>query len=175
VISVPEDIIAGKAWRFGSDIDTDVILPSQYMRKPPEEYVRHAMEPLDSDFADAVSEGDILVADRNFGIGSSRQQAVVALDQVGVGAIVATSFSRVFYRNAVNEGLPIVRADQSVVDSIEEGNELELGPFDGVLRDLTTGETHEIEELTEPVRSILASGGATAYYKVTDNEGDARE
>lgn len=156
--------VRGRAWKFGDDIDTDAILPSQYMRKPPEEYANHAMEPLDPSFAEEVSKGDVVVAGLNFGIGSSREQAVVALDRLGISAVVAVSFARIFRRNAVNEGLPVVACDRTVVDAISAGDELEVRPFQGTVRNLTTGETHEFDPIGDPVRSILEAGGAVEFY-----------
>jgi 3-isopropylmalate/(R)-2-methylmalate dehydratase small subunit len=156
--------IRGNAWRFGSDIDTDVIIPGQYMHLDPKEYAQHALEPIKPEFADEVEEGDVIVADINFGIGSSREHAAVALKHAGVGAIVATSYGRIFYRNAINQGLPVLRCDLETPEKISEGDELEIAPFDGTIKNLTSGETYEIEPIPEPQRSILRAGGATEYY-----------
>jgi len=101
-----ENSVEGRAWRFGTDIDTDVIVPSQYMRKDPEEYARHLMEPEDPEFADKVENGDVIVAETNFGIGSSREHAAIGLKIAGIDAVISVSFGRIFYRNAVNQGLP---------------------------------------------------------------------
>lgn len=158
------DPIRGRAWRFGSDVDTDVIIPSDHMRKPPEEYAKFAMEPVDPDFAESVEEGDIIVAETHFGIGSSREQAAIALKLCGIRAIVAESFGRIFYRNAINQGLLAVTTDMDVVQSIDDGDELRIDPEAGTIENLTTRESHDFDELDEPVRSIYRAGGAKEYY-----------
>jgi 3-isopropylmalate dehydratase small subunit len=160
-----ERVVRGAAWRFGADVDTDVIVPSQYMRFEPERYSKHVMEPLDPDFASKLSEGDVVVAGRNFGIGSSREHAAIGLKRAGVGAVLAASFGRIFYRNAVNQGLPALVADAATVAAIEEGDELEVDVFEGVVRDLTTGEEYRVEAPDGLIRDILAAGGARNYYR----------
>jgi 3-isopropylmalate/(R)-2-methylmalate dehydratase small subunit len=159
-----ETDIQGRAWRFGSDIDTDVIIPAQYMNSPPSEYAKHAFEPIRPEFGTEVEEGDVVVADINFGIGSSREHAAVALCRAGVGAVLATSFGRIFYRNAINQSLPALRCDPEVVDGIGDGDKVRVDPFAGTVEDLTTGDTFEVEPVPEPQRSILQAGGATEYY-----------
>lgn len=158
------DPIRGHAWRFGSDVDTDVIIPSDHMRKPPEEYAKFAMEPIAPDFAESVEEGDVIVAETHFGIGSSREQAAIALKLCGIRAIVAESFGRIFYRNAINQGLLAVTADMDIVRSVEDGNELRIDPDTGTIENMTTGDIHEFDELEEPVKSIFQAGGAKEYY-----------
>ncbi|WP_136602815.1 LeuD/DmdB family oxidoreductase small subunit [Salinigranum halophilum] len=158
------DPIEGRAWRFGSDVDTDVIIPSDHMRKPPEEYAKFAMEPVAPDFAASVEEGDIIVAEQHFGIGSSREQAAIALKLCGVRAIVAESFGRIFYRNAINQGLLAATADASVIATITDGDELRISPDAGTIENKTTGETEVFDRLEEPIRSIYRAGGAKAYY-----------
>lgn len=159
------EIIEGRAWCFGSDVDTDVIIPSDHMRKPPEEYAKFAMEPVDCDFAANVEEGDVIVAERHFGIGSSREQAAVALKLCGIRAIIAESFGRIFYRNAINQGLLAVTVDMDVVRAIGDGNALRINPTAGTIENATTGETFAFDELEEPIRSIYQAGGAKEYYK----------
>jgi|AntDeeMetagen192_2_1112575.scaffolds.fasta_scaffold10282_2 3-isopropylmalate/(R)-2-methylmalate dehydratase small subunit len=158
------DAIEGRAWRFGSDVDTDVIIPSDYMRKPPEEYAKHAMEPVDQDFAEKVQEGDVIVAETHFGIGSSREQAAIALKLCGIRAIIAESFGRIFYRNAINQGLLAATADMDVIQAIDDGDSLRVDPDAGTIENETSNETYEFDELDEPVRSIYRAGGAKAYY-----------
>jgi len=164
------EMISGRAWRFGSDIDTDTVLPSQYMRLGSKEYATHAMEPIAPDFAAAVEPGDMIVAETNFGIGSSREQAVVALKELGVGAVIAESFARIFYRNAINEGLPAITCSTDAVQSIENGDELKLDLEAGFITDLSTGETYQVDPLTEPVKSILEAGGAVEYYSSSNRD-----
>jgi len=156
--------VHGRVWRFGTDVDTDIILPWEYAHLKPEEYAQHAMEPADEDFAEKLDPGDIMVAETNFGIGSSREHAPIALKEAGVGAIVAASFGRIFYRNAINQGLPVIEADMDDIDRIEEGDELDIDLFGGTIENVTKDETYEFEAFKEPVRSILEAGGARAYY-----------
>jgi 3-isopropylmalate/(R)-2-methylmalate dehydratase small subunit len=156
--------ITGRAWRFGSDIDTDVIIPAQHMNKNPAEYAKHTFEPIRPEFANEVDSGDIVVADLNFGIGSSREHAAVALKHAGVGAIVATSYGRIFYRNAINQGLPVLKCDTDVTDKISDGDNLKVNPFEGTIENQRTKELLEVEPVPEPQRSILKAGGATEYY-----------
>lgn len=159
-----DSTVSGRAWRFGSDVDTDIIVPSQYMRLKPEEYATHVMEPEDPTFADRVEEGDVMVAEHNFGIGSSREHAAIGLKLAGVGAIVAASFGRIFYRNAINQGLPAIRADTETIERIDDGDELEVRVFKGVIENAAKGETYETEVPTGLLRDILEAGGAKRYY-----------
>lgn len=165
-----EELIHGTAWTFGDDVDTDTIIPSQYMRKPPEEYARHVMEPLDPEFGERVEDGDIIVGGANFGIGSSREQAVIALDRAGVGAVLAESFARTFFRNAINEGFPVIRCDPETIAAIAAGDILEVAPLGGTIRNVTKDEEYTFQAFDEPVRSILEAGGAIPYYKSTHPE-----
>lgn len=159
------ETIEGRAWRFGSDIDTDVIIPSEHTRKPPAEYAAFAMEPIDPTFAQTVVEGDVIVAERHFGIGSSREQAPVALKLCGIRAIIAASFGRIFYRNAINQGLLAARAELDIVRAIDDGDTIRIDPAGAMIENLTTGETHAFDELEEPIRSIYRAGGAKEHYK----------
>lgn len=159
-----DNTVIGRAWRFGTDIDTDVIVPSQYMRKSPDEYARHVMEPVDPEFAGNLEKGDVIVAEENFGIGSSREHAAIGLKRAGVGAVVAVSFGRIFYRNAINQGLPVLRADRDVVEQIEEGNELAVDVFKGEIQCVRDGQTFSCEAPDGIVAEILAAGGAREYY-----------
>ena len=159
------DTIEGNAWRFGTDIDTDVIIPSQYMRLTPEEYTPHIFEPVRPEFAETVEPGDIIVAETNFGIGSSREHAAIGLKRLGVGAIIAASYGRIFYRNAVNQGLPVLECDADVPKKIDEGDELELEPFSGELHNVTTWKTYKVEPITDHERSYIEAGGAVEFFK----------
>lgn len=159
-----ETSVTGRAWRFGTDIDTDVIVPSQYMRFEEEKYSKHVMEPIDPDFASKVTDGDVVVAERNFGIGSSREHAAIGLKRAGIGAVVAESFGRIFYRNAINQGLPALVADASVVAAIDEGDELVVTPLAGRIENRTKDERYEVEKPDGLIRDILSAGGAKAYY-----------
>ncbi|MFC2066420.1 3-isopropylmalate dehydratase small subunit [Chloroflexota bacterium] len=157
-------IYSGTAWKFGDDIDTDLIIPSQYLDLGPEEYTKHVMEPIDPEFPEKVKEGDVILAGKNFGAGSSREHAVVALKALGIAAIVAESFSRIFFRNAINQGLAVIESEEAVQRSAE-GDELEIDLKLGKVRNLSTGEAFEGTEFPDFILGIIAKGGAIAYYK----------
>ena len=156
--------IVGAAWRFGDDIDTDVIVPSQYMRYEADRYAQHVMEPIAPNFAEKVAQGDVVVAGRNFGIGSSREHAAIGLKRAGVGLVIAESVGRIFYRNAINQGLPVLVADEATVKDIEQGDELAVNVHAGVVRNLTTQAEYLIETPSGLIHDILSAGGAKAYY-----------
>lgn len=158
-------LIEGRAWRFGSDVDTDVIFPWQYANLERSEYGNHVMEPANPDFADAVEPGDCIVAETNFGIGSSREHAPIAIQAAGVGAVIAASFGRIFYRNAVNQGLPPIECEIDDITRIEEGDTLAVDLAAGTVENVDAGETYDFEPFQEPVSSILAAGGAAEYYR----------
>jgi 3-isopropylmalate dehydratase small subunit len=154
----------GAAWRFDDDIDTDQIYPGKYLPLTDKvEMGRVAMSGVEGfeDFADRIAQGDILVAGENFGCGSSREHAVVALQYAGISVVVAKSFARIFYRNAVNLGYPIL--ESKAVESIAPGDELEVDAENGVIRDLTTGEEHACTTLSGLEREISAAGGLIPY------------
>lgn len=156
--------ICGSAWRFGTDIDTDVIIPWQYAGQNPEEYAKHVMEPADPDFYEKIGKGDIIVAETNFGIGSSREHAAIALKVAGIDAVIAASYSRIFRRNAVNQGLPPIVCDLEDIHRIDEGDKLGVDLSAGEITNETKGDSYTFEPFTEPVKSILDAGGAEGYY-----------
>lgn len=157
--------IRGRAWTFGRDIDTDVIIAARYLTmKTPEELGRHLMEDLDPSFPTKVRTGDIIVAQENFGCGSSREHAPMAIKGAGIALVVAKSFARIFYRNAFNTGLPIMVAPEAV-DGISQGDELEIDPAEGVIKNLTTGVTYRAEPIPEFMRALVAAGGLLPYLK----------
>jgi len=154
-----------RAWKYGDDINTDVLYPGRYLQLlEPEEMAAHALEDLDADFAGTMRPGDIVVGGRNFGCGSSREQAASALRYAGVGAVVAASFSQLYYRNAINLGLPIVVSPE-VVALIEHGDELEVDPAAGVVRNLTRDIVTEVPPLPDYVMQILAAGGLIPFLQ----------
>ncbi|HEC95285.1 MAG TPA: 3-isopropylmalate dehydratase small subunit [Thermoplasmatales archaeon] len=158
-------IIKGKVLKYGDDINTDVIFPGRYLAiTDPVEMAQHAMEDLDQDFLSKLSKGDIIVAGKNFGCGSSREQAATCLKYAGVGAIVAKSFARIFYRNAINQGLPIIEA-LDAVDKIEEGDELEIDTEKGVLKNLTKGTSFMFHPLPPFIQEIIDAGGLIQSLK----------
>ena len=153
--------IEGKVWKFGSNIDTDVIIPGRYLRTfSLDDLASHVMEGVDPDFAKNVQKGDIIVADENFGCGSSREQAPVALKHAGVSAIVAKSFARIFYRNAVNIGLPVIVAEINV----DNEDILTIDLEDGIITNLNTDETFKIEPFKKFMLDILKDGGLVRHY-----------
>jgi len=155
----------GKTWKYGDDIDTDVIYPGKYLVSfDPEEAAQHAMEGLESGFSKKISPGDILVVGSNFGNGSAREQAAVALRSAGISAVVAESFSRSFYRNAINVCLPVVEL-KGIHNSTDEGDEVEIDLEHGLLRNLTKKTESRFSPPPPFIMEILKIGGAVAYYK----------
>jgi methanogen homoaconitase small subunit len=153
-------MIRGKAWVFGDDVDTDVIIPGPYLRtKDLKQLACHAMEGLDPEFAKKVKPGDVIVAGKNFGCGSSREQAPLALREAGVACVVARSFARIFYRNAINVGLPGMEADVEC----QEGDEVEVDLAKGTV---TVGEkTFRGTMLPDFLLAILQDGGLVAHRR----------
>lgn len=153
--------IHGKVWKFGDNIDTDVIIPGRYLRTfSLDDLAAHVMEGVDPDFAKNVQKGDIVVASENFGCGSSREQAPVALKHAGVSAIVAKSFARIFYRNAINIGLPVIIAEINA----SNGDVLKIDLEKGTIKNKTTGESFKIEPFKEFILEILKDGGLVSHY-----------
>ncbi|MDP1809132.1 MAG: 3-isopropylmalate dehydratase small subunit [Actinomycetota bacterium] len=157
--------ITGKAHKFGRDIDTDIIIPAQYLTTfDPDELAKHCMEPLDDEFKANVAPGDIIVADENFGCGSSREHAPVAIKGAGIGAIIAKSFARIFYRNAINTGLPIFESPEAV-DGISAGDEVSVDVVAGVITNTTTGKTYQTPPFTGHLAEIIEAGGLIEFTK----------
>ncbi len=157
--------IKGRTWKYGDDVNTDVIFPGKYTYTVTEldEMAKHAFEDLDPSFTKAVKPGDIIVAGTNFGCGSSREQAVFCLKAAGVGAVIGKSFARIYYRNCINAGLPvIVQAD--AVDAIERGEEITVDLERGVIIS-SSGEEFPFPPLPEEVRGILECGGLVEWVK----------
>ncbi len=154
----------GRAWVYGDNIDTDQLAPiKSYKNMEAEEGCKFCLEPLDPDFAGAVREGDIFVAGNNMGIGSSREQAPLHLKLLGIRAVLAKSFARIFYRNTLNFGLPaLVCAD---VEKINSGDRVLVDPLRGVVENLTTGETLQCEPLPDHLMAMINDGGLMAHLK----------
>ncbi len=158
----------GKAWKFKDHVDTDLIIPARYLNThDPVELAKHCMEDADASFAGKVSKGDIIVAGENFGCGSSREHAPVAIKAAGVAAVVAKSFARIFFRNAINIGLPIV--ELPATDEIKEGDTLNIDVDNGSLKDITTGKTYKIEPFPPFMKNIIDKGGLVEYVKSKDS------
>lgn len=163
-------MIKGRAWKYGDDVNTDVIFPGRYTyaRMEPEEMAKHALEDLDPEFAKGVRPGDVIVAGKNFGMGSSREQAAVCLVAAGVGAVIAKSFARIFFRNAINNGLLALELPEAV-DAIQHGDEVELDPERGILRH--KGREYRFPPLPETVLAILRDGGLIPHLRKKLAEG----
>jgi 3-isopropylmalate/(R)-2-methylmalate dehydratase small subunit len=155
----------GKAFKFGDNVDTDVIIPARYLNtSEPSELAKHVMEDIDKDFADKVQNGDIIVAGKNFGSGSSREHAPVAIKAAGVKAVIAESFARIFYRNAFNIGLPILESKEAS-EKIKAGDEIEIDFAAGKIFDKTTGEVFAATPFPEFMEELISAGGLVSYAK----------
>ena len=153
-----------KVWKFGDNIDTDIIIAARYLNtSDPKILATHIMEDKDKDFSKKVKNGDIIVAGENFGCGSSREHAPIALKAAGIGAIIAKSFARIFYRNSFNTGLLILECKES--DKIDENNELQIDINSGVITNLTKNEKYKFEPIPEFMQELLKSGGLINYAK----------
>jgi 3-isopropylmalate/(R)-2-methylmalate dehydratase small subunit len=154
----------GHAHKFGDDINTDYIISGKYKFKTLDmnELAKHVMEDLDQDFYSKITAGDFLVAGRNFGCGSSREQAPLAIKYAGLSAVLAKSFARIFYRNAINTGLPVVECD---TDQIEPGDELTVDLAAGVIHNMTRGITIAVKPLPPVMLQILNDGGLAAHFR----------
>lgn len=154
----------GKAWKFGNDIDTDIIVPGRYLIYTDEERLsKHCMEGLDPDFSDKCNKGDFIVAGTNFGCGSSREHAPIALKGVGVSAVIAESFARIFYRNATNVGVPLLEAP-GITELIENEEEIEVDMDKGTIT-TSAGDTITFKKLPPFMLEILEQGGLIEYLK----------
>ncbi len=157
-------VLRGKAWKFGDDISTDLICPGRYfhLRSNLEELAKHVLEDADPQFVQKMSKGDFVVAGNNFGLGSSREHAPTIMKIAGVNAVLAKSFARIFYRNAINIGLPLVECD---TDRIDAGDELEVDLEKGVVKDLTKNIELKIQPLPKAMINILHDGGLLAHIE----------
>lgn len=155
----------GRVFKYGDNVDTDVIIPARYLNtSDPKELAAHCMEDIDLDFAKNVQQGDIIVANKNFGCGSSREHAPIAIKESGVSCVIASTFARIFYRNAINIGLPILECDQAV-KSIEAGDELEVNFDTGVIKNITKNEEYQGEAFPEFMQKIINNNGLIGYIK----------
>ena len=157
--------LKGKVHRFGDDINTDEILPARYLNtSDPMELALHAMEDADPEFVRKMKPGDFIVAGKNFGCGSSREHAPVALKAVGLSGVIAASFARIFYRNAFNMGLPIFECPEAVAE-IQEGQVISVDVNTGIITDLSTGKKYQSQPLPPFMQELLADGGLMAHLK----------
>ncbi len=158
-------LLKGKAWKYGDSINTDVIIPGRYaVFNEEEELAKHCMEGLDPDFVKKVKPGDILVVGNNFGCGSSREHAPISIKGAGVSCIIARSFARIFFRNAINIGLPIFESSEAA-EKIEEGDAVEVIPEKGMIKNVTKGESYTSIPLPPFIQEIVERGGLKNYVK----------
>ncbi len=156
-------VITGNALKYGDDINTDLIIPGRYLHiYDPGILAEHAMEDLDPEFNSRFRSGDIIVAGKNFGCGSSREHAAICLKHAGVGAIIASSFSRIFFRNAINQGIPIFIADTA---DINTGDSLKLDPRDGIVHNVTAGKSIQGEKLPAFLMELIHDGGLIPHLR----------
>lgn len=164
----------GRVHRYGRDVDTDVIIPARYLNtSEPAELARHCLEDLDATFAQRVQPGDIIVAEENFGCGSSREHAPLSIKAAGVSVVVAKSFARIFYRNAINIGLPIMECPEAV-DAISEGDEVSVDAASGVIVNETTGRRFQAQPFPPFIREIIEAGGLIARTRTRLSDGEGR-
>jgi len=158
-------IIKGKAWKFKDNIDTDVIIPARYLNTSnPKELALHCMEDYDPEFVKKMDKGDIIVAGKNFGCGSSREHAPIALKAAGVSCIIAQSFARIFFRNAINIGLPIFESEE-VGEECLPGDLLEVDTVEGIIKNLTKDRVYKTNPLPEFIQKIISLGGLKEYVQ----------
>ena len=152
-------IANGKVHKFGDNIDTDVIIPARYLNRSEEEWLAsHCMEDIDASFASKVQKGDIMVAKANFGCGSSREHAPIAIKASGVSCVIASTFARIFFRNAINIGLPILECEEAA-NEINDGDEVEVDFDTGVITDKTTSKTYQAQPFPAFIQNIIKNGG----------------
>ena len=158
-------IYKGRAWKFGKNFDTDAIIPARHLNTTdPAELASHLMEDIDPKFLEKIKPGDILVAEDNFGCGSSREHAPLAIKSAGLSCVVAKSFARIFYRNSFNMGLPIFES-AAAVDGIRQGDELEADSESGEIKNLSTGQTFKAQPLPSFMQQLIKAGGLMNYIK----------
>ncbi len=149
----------GMVHKYGDNVDTDVIIPARYLNTSShKELAAHCMEDIDKDFVSRVKEGDIIVAEKNFGCGSSREHAPIAIKASGVSCVIASTFARIFYRNAINIGLPILECD-AAAQEIQSGDDVEVNFDTGVITDHTTGKTYQAQPFPPFIQNIIKAGG----------------
>ena len=155
----------GKVFKFGDNIDTDVIIPARYMNNSdPGHLAQHCMEDIDPQFVNKVQKGDILVGKKNFGCGSSREHAPIAIKTSGISCVIASTFARIFYRNAINIGLPILECPEAA-EQIQDGDEVMVDFDSGLITDKTRGKTFKAEPFPPFMQELITAGGLAAYMR----------
>lgn len=158
-------LIRGRVWKFGNDVDTDAIIPARYLNtSDPKELAKHVMEDADGDFPNKMKAGDILVAGKNFGCGSSREHAPIAIKASGIQAVIAKSFARIFYRNAFNIGLAIFESPDAA-EKIRETDEIAIDADNGIIKNLTTHEEYKANPIPPFMQELIDAGGLIEWTK----------
>jgi 3-isopropylmalate/(R)-2-methylmalate dehydratase small subunit len=156
-------VVTGKAWRFGDEINSDLLAPGLYLKSPNDIMAQHCLETVDPTFAKSVQPGDVIVAGHNFGVGSAREQAALSLQLLKVGAVLAESFARIFYRNALNFGVPCLFFPQ--YREITAGDKLEVDPVAGTVKNLTTGKGYTVDPIPAHLMEMITDGGLMPHLK----------
>ena len=157
--------VTGKVFKYGDNVDTDVIIPARYLNtSDPKELASHCMEDIDLNFSKKVKKGDIIVANKNFGCGSSREHAPIAIKESGISCVIASTFAIIFYRNAINIGLPILECDEAV-KNIDANDELEVNFDTGLIKNLTKNEQYQGEAFPEFMQNIINNNGLIGYIR----------
>ena len=161
----------GRVHKFGDNVDTDVIIPARYLNTAShKELAAHCMEDIDAQFVNKVQEGDIMVAEKNFGCGSSREHAPIAIKASGISCVIASTFARIFYRNAINIGLPILECEEAA-EAIEKGDRVSVDFDTGVITDITTGKVFQAQAFPPFIQNIIEKGGLLASLRA-EKDGD---
>ena len=160
-----------KAWKIGNNIDTDLIIAARYLNDASDENMKaHCMEDVIPDYANTIAPGDVLVAGSNFGCGSSREHAPISIKVAGTSCVIAESFARIFYRNAINIGLPIIESPEAA-KAIDQGDELDISFEEGVIHNVTKNEDYHFEKFPEFIQQLVAAGNLLNYVKEKVNKG----
>ena len=168
-------ILKARGWKYGDNIDTDVIIPARYLTtSDPKELAKHCMEDVDAEFVNKAQEGDFIIGGANFGCGSSREHAPIAIKAAGISCIIAKSFARIFYRNAFNMGLPILDCPEAV-DGIGDGDEIQVNLSDGVIKNLTTGDEFRAKPIPPFMQELIDAGGLIGYSRAKIGSAQAKK
>lgn len=159
-----------KAWKVGNNIDTDLIIAARYLNDASDENMKaHCMEDVIPDYANTIAPGDVLVAGSNFGCGSSREHAPISIKVAGTSCVIAESFARIFYRNAINIGLPIIESPEAA-KAIDQGDELDINFEEGIIQNLTKNESYRFEKFPEFIQQLVVAGNLLNYVKAKVNK-----
>lgn len=155
----------GQAWVYGDNVDTDVIIPARYLNtSDPKELAKYCMEDIDTTFAKEVKQGDIMIAGENFGCGSSREHAPISIKEAGISVVIAKTFARIFFRNAINIGLPILENNE-LPDEVKRGDTIEVDLENGIVKNLTTGKEYQTPKYSGSIQKLIEVGGLVNYTK----------